>query len=140
MGDERGFRASTDQMLAMLERLMALEREKQHHTVGSDEFVESAREAERLSRLTFRWAGMQLQLAEASPRAVARGEMAPTRLADVEPRPLDRVLANWRQAQLRFELAAPGSPEAAAAADEVERLREEFRALQELKFASDGAR
>lgn len=56
---------------------------------------------------------------------------------DVEPRPLDRILANWREAQLRFELATPGSPEAEAATADIERLREEYQATHEVRMTSD---
>ena len=128
METERDFRATTDQMLEMIDRLSGIERAKQAAEVGSPEFIEHAREAEHLSRMVFRWAGMQLQMAEASAGAVQRGEMGPGRLIDVQPRPLDRILANWREAQLRFEIARPGSPESARASEEIERLREEYQA------------
>ncbi len=139
MSQERDFRATTDQMLEMIERLRAVELAKQASPVGSDEFIEQAREAERLSRMVFRWAGIQLQMAEASALAVQRGEISPGRLLDVEPRPLDRILANWREAQLRFEIARPGSPEAVAASEEIERLREEYQAVHEVKVTGNGS-
>jgi hypothetical protein len=139
MSQERDFRATTDQMLEMIERLRGAELAKQAAPVGSDEFIEQAREAERLSRMVFRWAGMQLQMAEASTLAVQRGELSPGRLLDVEPRPLDRILASWREAQLRFEIARPGSPEAVAASEEIERLREEYQAAHEVKVAANGS-
>jgi hypothetical protein len=44
---------------------------------------------------------------------------------------MDRILANWREAQLRFELAQPGSPEAEVATSDIERLREEYQAAHE---------
>jgi hypothetical protein len=45
-------------------------------------------------------------------REPARSRRSPVglKLIDVEPRPIDRILANWREAQLRLEIAAPGSP------------------------------
>lgn len=139
MNRERDFRATTDQMLEMLARLTSIEKAKQALPLGSDEFIEKAREAEHVSRLVFRWAGVQLQMAEASAVAVQRGELAAGRLLDVELRPLDRILASWREAQLRFEIARPGSSEAAAASDEIERLREEYQAVHEVKVATDGS-
>ena len=92
--------------------------------------------------MVFRWAGMQLQMAESSAGAVQRGEMRRDPLTSVQPRPLDRILANWREAQFHFELARPGSPEAVAAMDEVERLREEFHATQDekIRHRDDGSR
>jgi hypothetical protein len=139
MDGERQFRATTDQMLLMIERLRGVEQQKQQAPLGGPEFIGHAHEAERLSRMIFRWSGMQLQMAEASSGAVQRGEMGGGPLAAVEPRPLDRILANWREAQFRFELATPGSPEAAAAMDDVERLREEFQSAQSVKLGRDGA-
>jgi hypothetical protein len=133
MSDAQEFRATTDQMVAMIERLRATEQAKQRVAFGSAEFVELAVEAERLSRVVFRWAGMQLDMARASAGAVGRGELSPAPLTEVIPEPLDRILAAWREAQLRFEIATPGSPEAAAAADEVVRLRQEFHAVEATK-------
>ena len=141
MSGEREFRATTDQMLDMIDRLRELEQAKQRVDFGSGEFVAIAADAESLARVVFRWAGMQLQMAEASAGAVQRGESSGEPLVNVKPRPLDRILANWREAQLRLEMARPGSAEAAAAADAVERLREEFKATEAAKFAaasSDG--
>jgi hypothetical protein len=137
MDGERQFRATTDQMLLMIERLRGVEQQKQRAPLGGPEFIAHAHEAERLSRMIFRWSGMQLQMAEASSGAVQRGEMEQRPLSTVEPRPLDRILANWREAQFRFELATPGSPEAAAAMDDVERLREEFQIAQDAKLGRD---
>jgi hypothetical protein len=131
MDTERDVRATTIQMLEMLDRLISVVRAKQAAAVGSDEFVQQAREAERLSGMVFRSAGIQLRMAEASASAVQRGEMAPGRPIDVESRPLDRILANWREAQRRLEIALPGSREAAAASEEIERLREEYQATHD---------
>ena len=138
MSDEREFRATTDQMLDLIDRLREVEQAKQQAEFGSAKFIAIAADAERLSQIVFRWAGMQLQMAEASAGAVQRGESSAQPLSNVQPRPLDRILANWREAQLRFEISRPGSPEAAAAADAVERLREEFKAAESARFAAVG--
>ena len=137
MSGAQEFRASTDQMLRMIDRLRDVESAKQQVEFGSAEFVGHALEADQLSRVIFRWAGMQLQMAEASAGAVRRGELSPAPLSEVIPRRLDRILAAWREAQLRFETARPGSPEPAVAADDVERLREEFRVAEAAKFDSE---
>jgi hypothetical protein len=137
MESNRQFRATTDQMLGMIDRLRSVERDKQEARFGSPEFIAHAQEAERLSRMVFRWSGMQLGMAEAAAGDVQRGETSTEPLVNVHPRPLDRILANWREAQLRLEIAKPGSPEAAAAAEQVERLREEFHAVQDVKLHPD---
>lgn len=138
MTDAHEFRATTDQMLDLIDRLRDLEQSKQRVGYGSKDFVALAAEAERLSRIVFRWAGMQLLMASQAAGAVERGEESSAPLVEVEPRPLDRILNAWREAQLRFEIAQPGSEEATAAAEEVERLREEYRASDERRRAAHG--
>jgi hypothetical protein len=132
MTEHRPFRAYTDQMLSIVDELRASERTKQEAVVGSPAFLQAAVEAERLARLAFRWASMQLALAQRTAAARDRGDIPDdTRLSSLKARPLDRILAGWREAELRFEISKPGSREAAQAADEIEALREEFREAQE---------
>lgn len=132
---QRGeFRATTDQMLQIIDEFRATEAAKQHVGIGSDEFVKLAKQAEDLSRLAYRWAGMQLSMALDTRDRIARGEFADdTPLIEVVPRPLDRVLADWREAQFRLEIAALGSPEAEAATGDIERLRVEYQAGHDTK-------
>ena len=120
-------------MMDILDRIRRIEDRKRTETIGSGPFLDLAREAEQLSRLVMRWSGLQLQLAEQSASAVQRGEIPQTSIEQVAPRPLDQILAAWREAQIRFELALPGSPDAAEAADQVARLRQEFATTQNLK-------
>jgi hypothetical protein len=129
MADERELRAISDKMLSMLERLGELEQTKRNLTLGTDEFVGSANEVERLAQLVFRWAQMQLLLARQSQH----DGLPSLPLTAVTPRPLDRILAEWRAAQLRLDAALPGSPESEAAASDVERLREEYRRGQDAR-------
>jgi hypothetical protein len=42
---------------------------------------------------------------------------------------MQRTLEAWRAAERRLDRAQPGTPEHAAAAAEVERLRDEYRSL-----------
>jgi hypothetical protein len=132
---ERGeARATADQMLELIDEMHAGESAKRMMILGSPEFVAKAIEVERIARLAFRWSQMQVQIAHRAAELRARGELTDSvALVDIEPRALDIVLANWREAQLRLEIAQPGSPEAQAAADEIERLREEYQATFESK-------
>jgi hypothetical protein len=114
--DPSEFRATSDRMLDLIDELRAAENKKRGVDVGSADFVDLAIRVEELSRLAFRWAGLQLQMAQSSTGAVQRGEMSPKPLKDLPARRID---------------ALPGSPEAAAAASEVETLREEFSQAQE---------
>jgi hypothetical protein len=124
MPRRREFRAFTDQMLAFIDQLRDAEERKRRVPFGSADFVRAAKETEELSRLTFRWAQMQLSMALSESRGAIEDD---TELIEVEPRPLDRVLAHWREAQLRLEIAEPGSPESDAAVRDIERLREEYQ-------------
>lgn len=137
---QRGeFRATTDTMLEIIDQLRQAEERKQQVPVGSPGFLQAAKQAEELSRLAYRWAGMQLAMALDTNNRIASGQIdGEVRLITVEPRPLDRILAHWREAQFRLEIAALGSPEAEAATREIERLREEYQAGFEVKVNSDG--
>jgi hypothetical protein len=131
MDNEREIRAHSDHMVELIEKLHFLEEQKHHVGFGSPEFVSLAHEIERLSRLVFRWSGMQTQTAEHAAAALTRGELSGRPLDEFPPRPMDVILAAWREAQFRFELAEPGSDEANVAAADIERLREEFHAAQD---------
>ena len=121
------FRATTDQMLEILDELRSLEHQKRAVPVGSPEFLNLAERAAEHGRLAFRWSQLQLQMAQETATRAAEGRQEPgIHLVDVQPRPMDRILALWREAQIRLEIAAPGSPEASAAASDIERLREEY--------------
>jgi hypothetical protein len=129
MPERTEFRAATDHLLQIIERLRATEEAKREVELGSEEFVALARSAVDAGRLVYRWTEMQLTMAERAAARLARGELAEdVRLIDVRARPIDRILSLWREAQLRLEIARPGSPEAEAATADAERLREEYAA------------
>ena len=140
MADGHELRATSDHMFAIIDRLAHVEREKREVAIGSDAFVELAAEVEQLSRLVFRWSGFQMELARESSAAAARGDAPNRPIAMIEPRALDRVLALWREAQIRMELAKPGSPEARAATNDIERLREEYHETTDTLLAEDADR
>ena len=72
------------------------------------------------ARVVSRWADLQLQIAQSIPYGVED-----VSISDLRPRPLERVLVLWREAQIRLELAPPGSPAAMQAVDDIEQLRNE---------------
>ena len=118
-------------MLEMLERLRAAEQVKRGHLPGTREFADLAFEVLELSRMVTRWAEHQLQqanerLAEVPPASVPLSETAKRRL--------DEVLAEWRQAEIQLSVALPGSPEYGDATAAAERLRDEYRRLQDEKM------
>ena len=96
--------------------------------------------AEAQGRLVFRWTGIQVEIARDAARRRAKGELEPDMtINDIQPRPLDRILAACREAQVRLEIAKPGTPEAAAAADRIERLHDEYRAAANAQADAAGA-
>ena len=132
------FRATTDQLLEIIDDLRTLERRKQTVAVGTPEFVDLAIKAADQAKLTFRWCQMQLEMAhEAAARLESGQETSNVQLIKVVPRPIDRILANWREAQFRLEIARPGSPEAISAADDIERFREEYQVAHEALVTSE---
>ena len=132
MSNRGEFRATTDQLLVIIDELHTLERRKQTTALGTPEFVELAVKAADQAKLVFRWCQMQLQMAlEASARLVSGEETPNVHLIKVVPRAIDRILASWREAQFRLEIARPRSPEAMSAADDIERLREEYQVAHE---------
>lgn len=138
MSSRGEFRATTDQLLAIIDELHTLERRKQTTALGTPEFVELAVKAADQAKLVFRWCQMQLEMAlEASARLMSGEETPNVHLIKVVPRPIDRILANWREAQFRLEIARPGSPEAMTAADDIERLREEYQLAYEVVLTAE---
>lgn len=130
------FRATTDQMMDLIDRLRSIEEDKRRAPLGSPEFVGLARDASDAARLVFRWAQMQYELALSTERMTPAGTDA-IRLINVVPRPIDRILANWREAQLRLEIAQPGSTEAEAATADIEKFREEYQVAHEARVAEE---
>jgi hypothetical protein len=131
MSNHGELRATSDMMLEMLERLRAAEQDKRGHLPGTREFADLAFEVLELSRMVTRWAEHQLQqanerLAEVPPSSVP--------LSQTPKRRLDEVLAEWRQAEIQLSVVLPGSPEFDVATAAVERLRDEYRGLQNEKM------
>jgi hypothetical protein len=122
-------RATSDRMLDVIDRLRDIESKKRAVPIGSADFLRLAEEAEGLARTTFRWGQLQEQLAR---QAVAIGPSKRS-IEQTPRRRLSTVLAEWREAEFRLQLARPGSPEAARAVSELERLREEYRLASQEK-------
>jgi hypothetical protein len=77
MTDRGEFRATTDQMLAILDRLRATEELQRATPLGTPEFVECARQAEADARLAFRWVQMQMQMAQETASRLAAARSSP---------------------------------------------------------------
>lgn len=127
-------RAAADHMLELIAEVRGAEERKREVPLGSEAFVELAVRVAMGARVVSRWADLQLQLAQGIPFGVED-----VSISDVPPRPLERVLALWREAQIRLELAPPGSPAAAEAVDDIERLRNEYQTGFELRRGAGDA-
>jgi hypothetical protein len=116
-------RAAADHMLELIDDVRAAEATKRTIPMGSPDFVQLAAKIAANARVVSRWADLQLQLAQS-----LTDEAGATTIADIRPRPLERVLALWRESQIRLDLAEPGSPAAERAVEELERYRNEYQA------------
>lgn len=138
MTDESELRATSDLMLRMLDEIRELELAKRAETPGTDTFAQLAYDVMEHVRTVVRWSELQLRQANEMHGTAAADSGRP--LESVEPRRLDVVLAEWRQAEVRLSQAQPGAPEARDAAADAERLREEYRSLQERKLEEQRSR
>ena len=121
-------RATSDELMLALQRLTAIEVRKRTVAPESHTFVRLAEDAEREAQVIERWTRLQLAIAHRTAEHVGAGRMSGRPIEDIPPRPLARILAEWREAQFRSDAAVPASPEAVRAAEDIRRLREEYQA------------
>jgi hypothetical protein len=120
-------RATSDALMAAIERLTDTETRKRQVATDSSEFLRLAVLADEAGQMVARWTATQLDAASKARRLVAEGAMSGEPIERVAPRRVAKVLADWREAEYRLTSAAPGSPEALAAAQDAERLRTEYQ-------------
>jgi len=125
--DESELRATSDEMMQVINRLRDIEMAKRAEPMGSLRFTELVQEATVLSRLVFRWGALQEEVSRIVQERIQRGEAPDRSIEQVEPRRLDRILAAWREAEFRFSSADVDSPARDQAVDDLERIREEYR-------------
>jgi len=122
--------ATSDAVLATLDRLRTLELEKRDLPVGSPRLVELAKEIELLATTVLGASNAQVDLAKAATAGADAGTIDPgTTINEMgdPPRHVQTVLAEWRDAERQLGEALPGTPEAARLRAEIEVLREEYR-------------
>ena len=130
MSIEPELHATSNAVLATLDRLRTLELEKRDLPVGSPRLVELAKEIERLATSVLGASDAQVDLAKAAADGVKAGSIDPgTTINEMgdPPRDVQTVLADWRDAERQLGDALPGSPEAARVRADIEMLREEYR-------------
>ena len=125
-------RETSDALLRDLDVLVAIEEEKRTLEPGDPRLVELAERIEEIARRVLDSTSRQHRLTRVVNAQVDRGSPdAPDTTIDETPRPIQAVLADWREAERRAAAAAPGSAEAAEADALVDRLRGEYRRAHE---------
>ena len=125
-------RATSDALMADLERLETLEEEKRHLPPGDPRLLELATAVEEIARRLLGQSVRQRELsAVVQELSTAGSRAAPaTSIADT-PREIHLILSDWRDAERRARAAEPGSADAQAAEDDLDRFREEYRSAHE---------
>jgi hypothetical protein len=128
MATESELRRASDDFLAQLDELNALEQLKRDEAPGSDEFVGLATRIEALSRELLKTSEEQAALAtEASEMRAAGSPDRPERpIAEVEPRDPTTILAEWRDLERRLA-SGDGELEPEAGRRRANELRDEYR-------------
>lgn len=125
-------RQTSDALLRDLDVLVTLEEEKRSLDPGDDRLVEMAGRIEEIAQRILSGSVRQHQLTqEVNAQVEAGSASAPDASINETPRPIQVVLAEWREAERRAGAAEPGSAEAAEAEALVTRLRAEYRRAHE---------
>ena len=121
-------RQTSDALLRDLDVLVTMEEEKRSLEPGDDRLVELAGRIEEIAQRILSSSVRQHQLTQVVNAQVEAGSAgAPGASIDETPRPMQAVLAEWRDVERRAVAAEPGSAEAAEADALVSRLRDEYR-------------
>lgn len=126
---EGELRATSDRLVTLIGDASERESRKRHVELGSALFVDLADQVVSAARELLTYAEREQRLAREVARARTRGELPQVALDQVESRPVHLILADWREAMLRFDEAAIGSREQTEAAADAERWRREYRRL-----------
>ena len=104
-------RETSDALLRDLDVLVAIEEEKRTLEPGDPRLVELAERIEEIARRVLDSTNRQHQLTRAVNAQVDRGSPdAPETTIDETPRPIQAVLADWREAERRAAPPRPARP------------------------------
>ena len=121
-------RETSDALLRDLDVLVTIEEEKRTLDPGDPRLVELAERIEEIARRVLVGTARQHSLTKVANAQVEAGSpLAPDAPIDETPRPIQAVLADWREAERRALASEAGSAERAEADALVSRLREEYR-------------
>ena len=125
-------RETSDALMRDLDVLVTIEEEKRTLEPGDPRLVELAARIEEIARRVLSSTARQHILTRNVNAQVAAGSPdAPAATIDETPRPVQAVLADWREAERRAAAAEPGSAEAAESNAMVDSLRDEYRKAHE---------
>jgi hypothetical protein len=125
-------RETSDALLRDLDVLVTIEEEKRSLAPGDPLLIELAARVEQIAARVLDGTARQHELTrEAHAKARIGAPDAPAEPIEETPRPIQAVLADWRDAERRAQAAAPGSAEALEANALVDRLRDEYRRAHE---------
>lgn len=121
--------ATSDALLASLDRLRELELEKRQTALESPRLVELAEEIERLAESVLSASDVQTDLARLAHAMVEGGQLAGTDSIEslAETRDVHTVLAEWRDTERALGELEPGSAAATQLRARIETLRAEYR-------------
>ena len=141
MSLERELRDTSDSLLRALDLMNDLEAEKRSLPTGSTKVSDLARQIEQLAVQVLRQSEDQATLAETmeARREAGGGLGKPVEAISPTPRELSTILAEWRDAERALAQTDPASENAAIAAADVRRLRQEYRLAHE-RIAAERAR
>ena len=133
MDTEQELRATSDALLANLDRLRRLELEKRALPAGSSGLVDVAEEIDRLAELVLGATDRQVRLATKQTDLVEEGVADPdATIEDVSGfGDVHEILAAWREAERALSALDSDSREALAARARVEALRRAYRAAHD---------
>ncbi len=124
----QALRETSDALLRDLDVLVAIEEEKRSLDPGDPRLVELAPRIEEIAGRVLGETVRQRELTQVANAQVEAGSpQAPDGTIDDHPRPVQGVLAEWRDAERRVAAAEPGSAEAAEANALVARMKDEYR-------------
>lgn len=125
-------RATSDALMADLQTLEDLERQKRELDPDDPQLVETAKRVETIARRLLGQSVRQRELTSVIREMTDSGDpRAPERSIEQTPREIHQILADWRAAERRARDAEPGSAAAEAAAADLDRFREEYRSAHE---------
>jgi hypothetical protein len=125
-------RDTSDALLRDLDALATMEGEKRVLEPGDPKILELATRIEEIAARVLAGTTYQRRLSELGETQVVRGSPgAPTEPIEATERPMELILAEWREAERRLASASPDSVEESEARVRVKRLRDEYRRAHE---------